>query len=94
MNSTKYTIDKLHLLLEELDGPHEQHTSRRSMYCDECKCDLVLCHYFYACPKCGQVDDKPVYDLKNESEYHPKPILYQRRLYCQDKLKLMSTQDQ
>ena len=89
MNLTNYPIDKLHLLLEEIDGIQAPDTRYR--YCDECDCDLILYDYFYVCPICGLVDDKPVYDLKYESEYYPKPILYRRRVYCQDKLKLMST---
>ena len=84
-----YPIDKLHLLIEEiLDLPVNE---TRNRYCDECECDMIFYDYFYTCPVCGIVDDAPVYNIKHESEYFQKPILYKRRIYCEDKLKLMST---
>jgi hypothetical protein len=66
-------------------------TLKSKMYCYDCECDLLLYDAaFHVCPECGLVDDTPVYDIQRESEYYQKPILYKRRIYCQDKLKLLT----
>jgi hypothetical protein len=87
MEFTDYTLDQLQQLCETTQVVNNISKSR---YCSDCNLDMILCDYFYACNNCGIVDDFIVYNTKYEVEYHPKPILYKRRIYWTDKLKLIS----
>lgn len=88
-------IHNCHLFLEEFLQLDEQPKKvERRLYCEECECDLILHdNSFYVCPSCGQVDDTSIYvESYGDCVSHNKPCLYKRRLYCQDRLKMLCCQ--
>lgn len=89
MNTTfnEITLKNAHLYLEEIEGVPEQPAYDPSK-CNECDTELKQDTYFYYCHKCGTIDfDKPVYV---DHEWIPPKITYKRRLYCIDKLMMIS----
>jgi predicted RNA-binding Zn-ribbon protein involved in translation (DUF1610 family) len=87
MNIKDLTIENCHLYLEEYYGVPEQPKYDPNK-CTDCDTTLEKTDHFYYCPECGTVDfDKPIHVTH---EYVPPPCLYKRRIYCLDKLKMMS----
>ena len=87
MNIKNLTMENAHLYLEEFDGVPEQPEYDPNK-CTDCGSELQLDTYFYHCPECGTIDfDKPIYV---DHEWTPPKITYKRRLYCIDKLMMIS----
>lgn len=84
------TIQNAHLFLEEFYGVEENKQTSYNIYiCDDCGVDKVVYDCFLVCPECGLMDiNNPIYD--DVPDYVPKPSLYKRRLYCQEKLNMMA----
>lgn len=81
------TLKNAHLYLEEMEGVPEQPSYDPSK-CNECGTELKPDTYFYYCHVCGTIDfDKPVCV---DHEWTPPKITYKRRLYCIDKLMMIS----
>lgn len=60
--------------------------------CQDCDILKVVVQSFPVCPECGTMDiDNPVYYMEVDTPYKRKST-YKRRLYCMEKLKLMSRQ--
>jgi hypothetical protein len=84
-------MNQLHLIYEDFKKSPKQPTYDSSK-CVDCGFDLKQDTYFYYCEKCGTIDfDKPIYV---DHEWVPSPMTYKRRLYCMDKLNLMSGKKQ
>ena len=84
-------MNNLHLIYEDFKKTPEQ-PKYDPTKCVDCGTILKLDKYFYYCESCGTIDfDKPVYV---DHEWVPPAITYKRRLYCMDKLNLMSGKKQ
>ena len=84
-------INNIHLIYQDFQGikPHE-HLDEN--ICEECGKEMTCDEYFLMCKECGTIDfDKPLYV---DTPYVAKPILYKRRMYCQEKLNLMTCNKQ
>lgn len=58
-----------------------------NLICENCNVQKIYDTCFKVCPECSEMD---IYEIVHEDElWTPKIILYKRRLYCQEKLRLM-----
>lgn len=85
------SYNQLHELYLDMIGEpikHPDTTDPYNLKCKDCNVDKVNEECFKVCPECGVMDiDDPMYE---DIPYVPRTALYKRRLYCQEKLKLMS----
>ena len=78
------------LYLDFVDGPRKDPdiTDPYNLKCKDCNVEKVYEDCFKVCPECGVMDiDDPIYE---DTPWTPAVALYKRRLYCQEKLKLMT----
>jgi hypothetical protein len=90
------TTQNAHLLLEEFynDNTLDERVSATGSYLEsDCDHNIVDADGFDCCIKCGEVTDNAKFVIEQQCfEYYKRRATYKRRLYCIEKLRLMSCQ--
>lgn len=88
----KLTMENAHLFLEELELENQAPSlPYNPLLCIDCNSEMKQDTYFYYCPSCQTIDfDKPIKVDFGRECYWMKSSLYKRKLYCVDKLNMIT----
>lgn len=81
-------IENVHRIIEDFENAPI--VMNRVNYCDECNTEMYINNDQYVCNQCGLCGDYiPALEAFEQSS-HMKKVLYRRRIYCVDKLRMIS----